>query len=306
MTEVSNEATPVRERLDPRRNVYREDCAAESLRGQIDVPRYVVGTRAQVARSVVPLRRVPVATAGLETEALFGEQLTVYDVDNGWAWVQLDGDGYVGYLPVETLTPDLAAPTHRVKSVGTFVYSAPDIKSPPVMHLSLNAVVSVTDVADRFVQLATGGYVVARHVADIAWADRDFVEVAERLLGTPYLWGGRTRTGLDCSALVQLSLAACGIAAPRDSDMQQTELGQIVDIAADSDAFQRGDLLFWNGHVGMMSDAVMLLHANAHHMAVSIEPLPEAIARISSTGSPLRAVKRLPAVTRVKSAPAVG
>lgn len=279
--------------LDPRRHAFRADLAAQSLKGRVDAPRYVAGTPAQIARPAVPLRKAPLASVALETEALFGERVLVYDVADGWAWVQLEGDGYVGYLPADALTREVGAPTHRVKAIGTFLYASAEIKSPPLMHLSLNAQLSVAETVDRFYRLESGGYVIARHVAERDWRDRDFVEVAERMLGTPYLWGGRTRVGLDCSALVQLALNACGIPAPRDSDMQRDELGSPVDVPADLEGLQRGDLVFWPGHVGIMGDGVMLLHANAHHMAVAIEPLPEAAARIKGTGSEIVAVRRM-------------
>jgi cell wall-associated NlpC family hydrolase len=283
--------------LDPRRHAFRADLAAESLRGQVAAARFTAGTPAQVARPLVPLRKAPVPAAALETEALFGEIVTVYDVAEGWAWVQLARDGYVGYLPADVLSGDIKPLTHKVKSIGTFVYAAPEIKSPPILHLSLGAELSIAETGERFSRLATGGYIFARHTAERGWRDRDFVEVAERLVYTPYLWGGRSRTGLDCSALVQLSLWACGIAAPRDSDMQRDELGENLLIPADLEGLQRGDLVFWPGHVGIMSDAIMLVHANAHHMSVVIEPLPEAAARIKGTGSEIIAIKRLPALT---------
>lgn len=279
--------------LDPRRYPFRADLAAARLQGQVIAERYVTGAPGQIARPVVALRRVPRADAAFETEVLFGERVTVYDVAEGWAWVQLETDGYVGYLPADTLARDVLAATHRVKATGTFIYATPDIKSPPLMHLSLGAHLSIVETGERFYQLAGGGYVIARHVAEFDWRDRDFVEVAERFLGTPYLWGGRTRIGLDCSALVQLSLSACGVWAPRDSDMQMAELGTSVDVPADLEGLQRGDLVFWHGHVGIMGDAIMLLHANAHQMAVSIEPLPEVAARNKNAGSGIVDVRRM-------------
>ena len=284
-------------RLDPRLNAYREDLAAESLRGKVEAPRFVAGTKKQVIRTAVALRRRPAATAGLDTEALFGEALTVYDEADGWAWIQLERDGYVGYVPANALSAEIRPATHRVSALGTFLYPVPDIKSPPIMHLSINAHLTVEEKVDRFYKLAGGGFVVDRHVTELARGARDFVDVAERFIGTPYLWGGRTRVGIDCSGLVQISMEAAGLTAPRDTDMQQAELGDPVPITPNLDGLQRGDLVFWPGHVGIMCDAVMMVHANAHHMAVTIEPLAEAAQRIFKTGCEIAAIKRLPALS---------
>lgn len=279
--------------LDPRRHAYRSDLAAESLFGRVTAERFVPGERRQVTRAAVPLRRVPSGTAGLDTEALFGETLMVYEDASGWSWVQLESDGYVGYLPSDALSPDIAAPTHRVRAPGTFVYPAADIKTPPLMHLSLNARVAVREIGERMSELLTGGFVVTRHLAELGRNARDYVSVAEQLIGTPYLWGGKTRIGLDCSGLVQLALQAAGIAAPRDSDMQQSELGEEVLVPKSLEGLLRGDLVFWKGHVGLMADGIMLIHANAHHMATVTETLPEAAERIARAGSEIVAVKRI-------------
>lgn len=279
--------------LDPRRHAFRSDLAAQALFGKVNAPRYASGSRQQVARPAVPLRRKPMGMLGFDTEALFGEVVTVYDESEGWAWVQLDHDGYVGYLPADTLTPEVRPVTHRVKAPGTFVYPVADIKAPPLMHLSLNARLSVVDDDGRFVRLEGGGFVYARHVTEAGRYERDFVEVAERLVDTPYLWGGKTRVGLDCSGLVQIALHAAGRAAPRDSDMQQAEIGSNVLVPESLDGLERGDLVFWKGHVGMMVDGLMLVHANAHHMKVVVETLPDALARIAKSGLHVAAIKRL-------------
>lgn len=287
--------------LDPRRHAFRPDLADEALRGRVAADRFTPGGGAVIFRASVPMRKVPVASAAFETEALFGERVSVFDITaEGWAWIQLAGDRYVGYVPADTLAYGIGPRTHRVKATGTFVYAVPEIKSPPLMHLSLNASFAVAETGERFYRLDTGGYVIARHVTEVGWADRDFVEVAERFLGTPYLWGGKTRVGLDCSGLVQISLAACGIEAPRDTDMQRAEIGSEIPVPEDLEGLTRGDIVFWQGHVGIMADAVMMLHANAHHMSVAIEPLPEAAARIkASTGNDIITIRRLPGLTRI-------
>ena len=281
------------EALDPRLNAFRPDLADERLRARVTAERFVAGWRAQVGRAVIPMRERPEAGAGLVNEALFGERVAVFDIAQGWAWVQLDRDRYVGYVPADALMLDIAEPTHRVRAIGTFVYPVPDIKAPPIMHLSLGSELLVAGSNETFLRLASGGFVVARHVAPVANLARDFVSIAERLIGVPYLWGGRTRIGLDCSGLVQLALEAAGQVCPRDSDMQRADLGDTVLIPEPLDGLERGDLVFWTGHVGIMVDGALLIHANAHHMAVAVEPLVTAAQRIAKGGHPIAAIKRL-------------
>lgn len=277
---------------DRRRHAFRPDLADVRLRDTIAADRYVEGVPHRVARSTAALRRAPDGRLGFDTELLFGEIVQVYEIADSWAWVQSERDGYVGYVPADMLATDVTAPTHKVNAIGTFVYPAADIKTPPLMHLSINAPLVVTNTDDRFCALATGGYVMARHIAPTAKVARDFVDVAERMIGVPYLWGGRTRVGLDCSGLVQVAMQAAGLECPRDSDMQQGEVGDNLLLAENLDGLRRGDLVFWKGHVGIMLDAVMLLHANGHHMAVVAEPLSAAVNRIGKTGEAVRAIKR--------------
>lgn len=282
---------------DPRRNAYRDDLAAEELRDRVAAPRFVVGEERQVVQSALPLRGTPDPKAAYASELIFGERVMVYDTSEGWAWVQSQRDRYVGYVPAAALSRSVSAPTHKVRALGTFVYPAPDIKTPPLMHLSIGSELTVAETGETFSRLLKGGHVVTRHIVEINRHQRDFVEVAERFIGVPYLWGGRTRMGIDCSGLVQVSLQAAGIGAPRDSDMQRAELGEQIAVADDLEGLQRGDLVFWKGHVGIMADGLMLLHANAHHMAVVIETLPEAAERIAHAGSTIVAIRRLPALT---------
>ena len=277
---------------DRRRHAYRGDLAAEALRGLIKAERYVKGEARQVAVPALPLRREPRFDATLDTEALFGETLTVFDESEGWARMQLSRDGYVGYMPSEGLIPDIVSPTHRVAALRTYVYPQPDGKVPPLALLSLNALLTVSGKEGRFLALAGGGYVFARHASPLGKVAPDYVAVARAFLGTPYLWGGRTSLGLDCSGLVQLAAEAAGLKAPRDTDMQAAELGRPIDWSGAR--LRRGDLVFWEGHVGIMTSPEELVHANAYHMAVEVEPLAEATARISALGSEITGARRLP------------
>ena len=289
-------ATPAS--LDPRCNAFRSDLAAKSLEGRVKAERFVEGVAAQIVRPSVPLRKSAGVSKGLESEALYGETLTIYDEADGWAWVQMQRDTYVGYIPSDSVTRSIVPPTHRVQSLGTFLYVSPDIKTPPLMHLSMNAGLAVRARDENFVELEQGGFIVARHVASLDRPARDFVEIAERFIGTPYLWGGRTHIGLDCSGLVQTAFQAAGLNVPRDSDMQQAALGETILVPGDFEGLERGDLVFWKGHVGIMTDGIVMVHANAHHMAVSAEPLPEAASRIAKAGGgPVTAIKRPGAVT---------
>jgi hypothetical protein len=280
-------------KLDPRRHVYRDDMAAASLKDRVKAQRYVQGELRQVVAGVAPVRLVPRFDAPLLTEALCGELLTVYDVSEGWGWVQLQNDGYVGYMPMDQVSATIDEPTHWVTSRATFVYPAPDLKRPPVMRLSFNGKVSVMGREGRFLELARGGFVYGGHLQPMEEKAKDFVRLAERLVGTPYLWGGRSSVGIDCSALVQLALQATGVACPRDSDMIEGELGNALPNNG-VEALQRGDLMCWRGHVGIAQSAEWMLHASGHQMEVVVEPVRRAVERIAMTHGEVTAIKRIP------------
>ncbi|MEM9590241.1 MAG: NlpC/P60 family protein [Pseudomonadota bacterium] len=279
-------------KLDPRRHAFREGLAAASLRGSVEAERYAEGERRQVVASVLPLRRTPHADANLDTEALFGETLVVFDEDDGWSWVQLDHDDYVGYVPSTGLGPIGPPATHRIAALRTYVFPEPDAKAPPLQMLSLNARVNIGEADGSYARIDTGGFVYTKHLAPVSEYALDFVAVAEGFLGAPYLWGGRTSVGLDCSGLVQLAAAAAGHTVPRDADMQEAEAGEPVDILAGAE-LTRGDLIFWEGHVGVMTSASRFLHANAYHMAVAHEPFAEARTRIKNAGFEVTSARRL-------------
>lgn len=283
-------------KLDPRRHAFRGDLAADYLRGIVEAERYIAGERRQVAAPALSVRREPRFDATLDTEALHGETLTVYDEHEGWAWVQLEHDNYVGYMPSAGLVPAAAVPTHRISVLRTYIFPEPDSKAPPLAMLSLNArIAAAAEIAGRYLRLQNGGFVYAPHAVPVGQVAEDFVAVAETFLGTPYLWGGRTSVGLDCSGLVQLAAAAAGHAVPRDADMQAQEAGEPVEWH-EHGALARGDLVFWEGHVGIMINAQDFIHANAHHMAVAREPFRAAKDRIKQAGFAVTGVRRLPRI----------
>ena len=278
---------------DPRLTPARPDLAAKYLEGKVNAARFVTGEEFDVTDAIAPLREAPSADAMLLTQALKGEQVTIYDHNGeGWAWGQLNSDGYVGWLPEYGLARPTAVPTHKVTAIRTLAFPGPSIKLPPVNLLPMGARVAVAREDGPFAVTREGHYLPRQHLGPLDTYASDFVAIAERFVGTPYLWGGKSSLGVDCSGLVQVSLNAAGTGCPRDSDMQQDGLGRELN-AAESKRLQRGDLIFWKGHVAIARDAETIVHANAHHMATVIENTREAIARIKAVGSEVTAIKRL-------------
>jgi cell wall-associated NlpC family hydrolase len=278
---------------DPRLTPARPEVAAKYLEGKVKAARFVEGEVVEVIEPIAPLRSGPFANAELATQALKGDRVTVYDRNGeGFAWGQLNSDGYVGWIPDAALAKIAAPPTHKVTALRTFAFPGPSIKLPPVETLSLGVKLTVTREDGAFAVTRDGWHLPRRHLGVLDAAETDFVAVAERFVGTPYLWGGKSSLGIDCSGLVQVSLSAAGTGCPRDSDMQRDGLGRTLN-AAEMKKLQRGDLVFWNGHVAIVRDAETIVHANAHHMATVIENTRGAIARIKAAGSEVTAIKRL-------------
>jgi cell wall-associated NlpC family hydrolase len=277
---------------DPRLTPARPDLAAAHLKGTVEAARYVAGRPVHIRVGLADLHREPSNSGRLDTQALCGEDLMLYEEHDGWAWVQLAADDYVGYLAADALAQGPARPTHHVCVNRTFIYPAADIKAPIRSALPLHAAVKVEAVEGAFAELAEGGFMFEPHLRALEEKARDFMPVAEGLLGSPYLWGGKSSLGIDCSGLVQIALAEAGIAAPRDTDLQERALGVALPIGLSD--LRRGDLVFWKGHVGMIRDAQTLLHANAHHMSVASEPLALVRDRVRQKGGgEITAIRRL-------------
>ncbi|MGX1101834.1 MULTISPECIES: C40 family peptidase [Bradyrhizobium] len=278
---------------DPRLTPARDDLAAKYLEGKVKAARFVEGEAFEVFDAIAPLRQAPASDAEQMTQALRGERITVYDRNGeGWAWGQLADDGYVGWIPEAALTTPGAAPTHKVAALRTLAFPGPSIKLPPVEALAMGTKLAIIREDGAFALTREGWHLPRQHLAPLDTMAGDFVAIAEQFVGTPYLWGGKSSLGIDCSGLVQIALTAAGTGCPRDSDMQQEGLGGEL-TAVESKQLQRGDLIFWKGHVAIVRDATTIVHANAHHMATALENTHAAIARIKAAGSEVLAIKRL-------------
>lgn len=274
--------------FDPRLTLARPDLAAIGLEGLVRADLFAEPRRMVVTKASAALRKAPANDAEQWDQLLFGEAFDVLEEAGGFCWGQAARDGYVGFVESAALGPVGEPATHRVSAIRTYAFSKPDIKSKPLGLFSLNALVTIEAREGRFAKAAGSGWFVEAHLAPLGEFDSDPAAVAERFIGAPYQWGGRESLGLDCSGLVQQALYACGRSCPRDTDMQAAGLGETIT----QDQLRRGDLVFWKGHVVMMLDETRIIHANAHFMDVTIEPLADALSRIGAIYGPPTAFRR--------------
>ena len=266
-------------RLDARVNAVRPDLVDIALAGTVIAPRFAAGVAMSCGPSVAMLHAAPGDDAMATSALLPGENFIVFDLAHGWAWGQCVHDAYVGWVRATALCPAVTT-THRVTVATTVVFTAPDIKAGVAATLPLNARITVSedDASGDFVT-ALGGYIHRRHISPLATTSNDPARLALGFVGSPYVWGGRTRDGIDCSGLIQAVLIASGIKCPRDSDQQANAFPAI----GNGDR-RRGDLIVFPGHIGILADAETMIHANAYWMATVVEPLADAAKRLTPTG----------------------
>ncbi len=277
--------------IDRRLTPARPDLAASHLRGSVEAERYVDGSVHQVCVGHCNLHAAPRRDDGLETQLHLGQSFTVYDEQEGWAWGQASFDGYVGYVPSNALAQPSAETTHRVSALRSFVYPAASMKMTPTDILSMNAEVAVLAEQDGYAETQIG-FVFARHLQPKSDFQPSVVDTALKYVGVPYLWGGRTSLGIDCSGLVQEAFLSTGMNVPRDTDQQENAIGRRINLDNSLAGLEKGDLVFWDRHVGIMVDPTHLIHANAYHMYVEVEPLSDAVERIKTVEGPVTSIRR--------------
>ncbi len=272
----------------------RPEVADIQLQDRVEAALYVAGQTMQVLSPCANVQEQPHVDARLATQAVKGERLRAFDPGSGdYVLCQLEADQYVGWVRRDTLTADVLTSTHKVSVLRTILFSQPDLKSRPLGMLSLNSAVAVDEADGHYSRCETGGWVYSAHLSSITQKGGDFVAFAEMFRGAPYVWGGKDSLGLDCSGLVQSSMRAAGTQVMRDADMQENSIGIPLEIMPGFAGLQRGDLVFWPGHVGIMINPETLLHANAHHMACQSEPLAVTAARIeAATKKAVRTIRR--------------
>lgn len=275
--------------MDPRTTPANGRVAALHLKGQIESNHYVEGELTQCKAAAADIQGKP--NGRRTSQLVYGDMFEVFERNGGYAFGQSVYDGYCGYVR-EDLLGDPNVATHWVVSPATHLYPGPNMKFMTRGALYFASEVTVEAEEGAWARLIDGHYVPKSHLVATGARLNDPVAVADLFLGTPYLWGGSTRYGIDCSGLVQMAYRSCGMDCPRDSDMQENDLGEDIDLTQ----VARGDLLFWKGHVAFAASETKILHANAFHMAVAYEPLDEAIARIEkSGGGPVTSVKHVKA-----------
>ncbi len=281
--------------MDRRITPVRNDLAADWLRDKFKAERYAAGEPCTVIRDGAPLHFSPERSATMESQLIHGEVFQVYEQRDGWCWGQNLTDNYVGYVPAVDLAADLPAPDHQVAALHCHLYTEPDLKRPTAGIISMSARVKIIDIDGKFCRIASGYWLHSRHLVSLDYNTQDLIGTAVKFIGVPYLWGGRTAQGLDCSSLVQITMAMAGIPAPRDSDLQEAGLGTPVamDNPRDFSRIEEGDLVFFPGHVGLFVNDWRFLHASAFDMQVSLHGFSDVLDRANSDNAGVTSIRRV-------------
>lgn len=279
---------------DKRTNAYRNDLADQKLFDLVNADTYVEATPAITAASTSSMHRGPGIEYPVDKELLRGEEVKIFETKNGWSWVQSVRDNYVGYCVADDLSQEtFSALTHRVDSLRSLLFQEPNLKSYVRGYLSINCEVEVVREEGKFSLLSCGGWIFTKHLLPLGTYSYEFIEAAFLYQEAPYLWGGNSDIGVDCSGLVQMAALAMGHTLPRDTDMQENYFDEEVPYASDSSVLKPNDLLFWPGHVGIYIGGEKVLHANATEMKTCVHGLEFLLAHIEKIeGTPLRSVKR--------------
>lgn len=290
---------------DPRLHAYRNDLADSRLRDDVQAESYSDGFLAQCKSTKTGLRKNPNYESHLQSEILLGEWVRIFELDEKWCWLQSLEDGYVGYAPAKDFVESYPKNSNKLVVIAAqgFLFSAPDIKSTPVMSIFAGSQLTFLNREDIFCEVKVPGHKKTCYALDVQTSTfplrkspvADLAKILYGFLDTPYLWGGRSRAGIDCSGLVQQCLFLLGFSLPlRDSDMQENSLGSAIPHGEGERSLQLGDLVFWPGHVGIMLDDKLLIHANATDMCVSIGPLSYWEEHIFNTqAKSIRSIRRL-------------